>query len=69
MLSSTGHATTSGHYRLGRIARGWTSPPPPEPQESLGPTAGRMEQLVDMGLSDPASSGLNYHETFRKRIV
>ena len=37
------------------------------PRDSKESPAGRMEQLADVGRSDPAASGLKDYVTFRER--
>ena len=49
LLSSPGNVTIGADYRLGGATGGWTSLQPPlEQQDSLEPTAGRIEQLAGL---------------------
>jgi hypothetical protein len=57
LLSSPGLATISDDYGPGGAERGWTS------RDSCESAASWMEQLADLGWSEPAASGLNDHAT------
>ena len=62
--TALGCPTISYCYGPDGAAGGWTPPlPPPKCTQESQAAAGRPEQLVDVGRSDPALCGLNNHAT------